>query len=85
MDEYLKCLYCYIIDSHRADTLLHSLEYQVRSQSAFRAWERLEDELSQAQLTAVDEYMSEYAQLSGLEKDWIFQEGVALGRWMARL
>ena len=84
MVQLLKCLYCYIIDSHRADTLLHSLEYQVRSQSAFSAWERLEDELSQAQLTAVDEYMSEYAQLSGLEKDWIFQEGVALGRWLAQ-
>ena len=84
MDEYFQCLLDYIVEGHKTDSLLKTLEYQSQMKSVLKSWEAVENVLSQSQITTVDTYFSEYSQLSSLEKDWLSLEGVALGRWLAR-
>lgn len=84
MDEYFQCLLDYIVEGHKTDSLLKTLEYQSQMKSVLKSWEAVENVLSQSQITTVDTYFSEYSQLSSLEKDWLFLEGVVLGRWLAR-
>lgn len=84
MDEYLETLYHYILEIRRSDHLVKSKEFQTCQQEILQAWEALESVVSSEQQQALDSLFSARAQLSFFEEQWLFLEGIALGKWLAR-
>ena len=83
MDEYLQCLYNYIMETRRDETLMRTYEYRKRRTAMLTAMHFMEATLTEEQRKTVDSYLSLQSKLTVMESDWLFQEGVALGRWMA--
>lgn len=84
MDEYLQCLYNYILEVRRDETLLKTPEYHTERKSLLAAMRAMDAVLSEEQQKMVNRYLSCQSRLSVLEDAWLFQEAVALGKWMAR-
>ena len=84
MDEYLQCLYNDILEVRRDETLLKTPEYRTHRTAMLFAMRLIEDSLSEEQQKAFDRYLTCYSNLSILESDWLFHEGVALGKWLAQ-
>lgn len=84
MDEYLQCLYHYILEVRREETLLKTTEYRLRRAAMLAALRTMDAVLPEEHRKVVDDYLSSQFHLSVLESDWLFSEGVALGKWMAR-
>lgn len=84
MDEYLQYLYTHIPEVRRNKTLLRTAEYHIQRTSMLMALRTMDLALSEEQRKVVDVYLSSQSRLDVLESDWLFLEGVALGRWLAR-
>ena len=84
MDEYLGCLYNHILEVRRDETLLKTPEYRMRRTAMLTAMRAMDAVLSEEQQKAVNVFLSCQFHLSVLESDWLFQEAVSLGKWMAR-
>lgn len=84
MDEYLYCLYNYILEVRRDETLLKTPEYRMERISMLAAMHVMDAALTEQQQKAVDAYLSSHSRLSVLEDEWLFLEAVALGKWLAR-
>ncbi len=83
MDEYLQCLYDYILEVRRDETLLKTPEYRTARRNMLRAWDAMEAALTGEQREAVDRLLTAKEKVCSREDEWLFLEGVALGRWMA--
>lgn len=84
MDEYLQCLYEYILEVRRDETLLRTAEYRSGRVSLLSAMQAMEAALTEEQRKKVDHYLTCQSRLSVLESDWLFREAVALGEWLSR-
>lgn len=84
MDEYLQCLYNYILEVRRDETLLKLPEYRMERISLLAAMRAMDAALSEEQQKIVNRYLSCQSRLSVLEDEWLFQEAMALGKWLAR-
>ena len=84
MDEYLQCLYNYILEVRRDETLLKLPEYRMERISLLAAMRAMDAALSKEQQKAVNAFLSCQYRLSVLEDEWLFQEAMALGKWLAR-
>nr|WP_325217741.1 hypothetical protein [uncultured Oscillibacter sp.] len=84
MDEYLQCLYNYILEVRRDETLLKLPEYRMERISLLAAMRAMDAALSKEQQKAVNAFLSCQSRLSVLEDEWLFQEAMALGKWLAR-
>lgn len=84
MDEYLQCLYSYILEVRRDETLRKTPEYCTQRRSLLEAMHAMQDALPRDLREIVDAYLTCQSHLSVLESDWLFQEAVSLGKWMAR-
>jgi len=84
MDEYLQCLYDYILEVRRNDTLLKTPEYRKARKDMLQAWETLESALTGEQWKVVERFLSARENVYIQEDDWLFLEGVALGGWIAQ-
>ena len=84
MDEYLQCLYNYILEVRRDETLLKLPEYRMERISLLAAMRAMDAALSTEQQKAVNAFLSCQSRLSVLEDEWLFQEAMALGKWLAR-
>lgn len=84
MDEYMQCLYDHVMEH----ILLHPhpdmAEYSLRSADQNRAWNDLKNVLTAEQLRLLEDYQTAKARVCSLEDEWLFQEAVALGKWMIR-
>ncbi len=83
MDEYLQCLYDYILEVRRDETLLKTPEYRTARGEMLRAWESMEAALTGEQREIVERLLSARETVYCREDEWLFLEGIALGRWMA--
>ncbi len=83
MDEYLQCLYDYILEVRRNETLLKTPEYRAARKSFLRAWDVMEAALTKEQQEIVDRLLTARENVCSREDEWLFLEGVSLGRWMA--
>ena len=84
MNEYLQCLYNYILEVRRDDALRKLPEYRMERISLLAAMRAMDAALSEEQQKIVNRYLSCQARLSVLEDEWLFQEAMALGKWLAR-
>jgi len=83
MNEYLRCLYDYILEVRRNDTLLKMPEYRTLRMELAQAWDAMEAALTGEQQEIVDRLMSARERVYSREDEWLFLEGVALGQWLA--
>lgn len=83
MDEYLQCLYNYILEVRRDETLRKTPEYRMERISLLTMMRTMDADLSEEQQKIVNRYLSCQSRLSALEGEWLFQEAVSLGRWLA--
>lgn len=83
MDEYLQCLYNYILEVRRDETLRKTPEYRMERISLLTMMRTMDADLSKEQQKIVNRYLSCQSRLSALEGEWLFQEAVSLGRWLA--
>ncbi len=84
MDDYLKCLYDHVMDGLLPGAGRDRAEHDRRSREQERAWDALWASLSPEQIGLVEDYQAAQAETCALEDEWLFQEGVALGKWLAR-
>ena len=84
MHEYLKHLYNYILESRMSSSLQKRVEYQSSHIKVLDAWREMEKVLTDEQKKVVNDLLDAKAQVSTFEDEWLFQEGVALGKWLAR-
>jgi len=84
MDEYLQCLYNYILEVRRDDTLLKTPEYRAMRKDMVQAWDAMEAALTGEQQEIVDRLLTAKEKVYSREDEWLFLEGIALGRWLAR-
>lgn len=83
MDEYLRCLYDYILEVRRDDTLLKMPEYRAAHENLLQAWDAMEAALTGEQQEIVDRLLTAKENVYIREDEWLFLEGVSLGKWMA--
>lgn len=84
MDEYLQCLYDYILEVRRTETLQKTPEYRMRRTSMLAAMQAMDAVLPEEQKKVVDAFQTSQSRLSVLEEEWLFQEAVSLGKWLSR-
>lgn len=84
MDEYLQCLYNYILEVRRDETLLKTPEYRMRRTTMLVAMQTMDAVLPEDQKKIVNAFLSSQSRLSILEDEWLFREAVSLGKWLAR-
>ena len=84
MDNYLQCLYYYVLENLSPAMHPDFPEYRRCADTANNAWIALKETLSPAQLELVENYRSAWDRVSALEDELLFQKAVALGKWMAR-
>lgn len=84
MDEYLDCLYRYVLDHLLLDVRLDLIDYNRRSMRENMAWDALEKSLTPEQLDLVEEYQSACGDMRFLEDELLFQKAIALGKWLAQ-
>ncbi len=84
MDAYLECLYSHVmehlLDNERPDMP----EYRRRSTAQSSAWYALAQALTPEQRRLLELYQAAQARVFVLEDQWLFQEAVSLGKWMAQ-
>ncbi len=83
MDSYLKCLYDHVMECLLRCPRPDMAEYGLRAAEQGRAWEDLKQALSPEQIQLVEAYQAAQSRVFALEDEWLFQEAVALGKWMA--
>lgn len=83
MDAYLKCLYDHVMERLLTCGRPDMMEYRLCSADQDRAWNDLRNVLTAEQLRLLEDYQSAKARVCALEDQWLFQEAVALGKWMA--
>lgn len=83
MDDYLDCLYRYTLDHLLLDVRLDLIDYSRWKHRQDIAWEALEKALAPEQLHLLEDYRDACCGLRDLEDRLLFQEAVALGKWMA--
>lgn len=84
MDDYLDCLFQYVLEMRLCERIRSSLEYQQASNESMRKMEILKSTLTHEQKTALNEFLSANGHLLNMDEYIIFQEAIALGKWMAR-
>lgn len=84
MDTYLKCLYDHIMEHLLDSERLDMPEYKRRTTTQDLAWYALAHTLTPEQLHLLSLYQTAQSHVFVLEDQWLFQEAVALGKWMAR-
>lgn len=84
MDEYLQCLYHYILDHLLLDARLDLIDYNRWTTRQKLAWNALEKSLTPEQLDLVEDYQSACGGKRFLEDELLFQKAVTLGKWMAQ-
>lgn len=84
MDTYLDFLFNYILEIRLNELTRPSAEYQRAAAKALEQSDILESMLTPAQKAALDEFLSADSRLLTMDEQYIFQEAVALGKWMAR-
>ena len=84
MDEYLQCLYQYVLDHLLLDARMDFVDYNRWTERQKLAWEALKGALTHEQLELVEEYHSACDGKRFLEDGLLFQTAVSLGKWMAR-
>ena len=82
MDDYLDCLYRYILDHLLLDARLDLIDYSRWNNRRDFAWEALEKALTPEQLRLVEDYKDACCGLRDMEDRLLFQEAVSLGKWM---
>lgn len=84
MDEYLQCLYNYILDHLHCDARLDLFEFTRCTAQQDAAWNALKKALTPEQLHLVEDYRSAWNGFHAAEEKLLFQSAVSLGKWMAR-
>lgn len=84
MDEYLHCLYLYVLDHLFLDARINIIDYNRWVKRENLAWDALRDALTPEQIELVENYHNACADVRFLEDELLFQKAVGLGRWLAR-
>lgn len=84
MDEYLRCLYDYIMEHLSASKHPDAEEYCRCIALQDKAWSALKAALTPEQLELVENYQTARARTCTLEDELLFQAAVSLGKWMVR-
>lgn len=84
MDDYLDCLFDYVLETRLDQRARAAAEYQRLAADALRKSDALEAMLSPDQKAALDALLAADSRVLVMDERIIFQEAVALGRWMAR-
>lgn len=84
MDDYLDFLFDYVLETRLDEIARASAEYQRAAAEALRRSEALDAMLTKEQKTALDELLSADSRVLTMDERILFQEAVALGKWMAR-
>lgn len=84
MDEYLKCLYDYVMEHVSASKYPDAEEYYHRMALQDKAWSAVKAALTAEQLKLVEDYQAARAGTWVLEDELLFQAAVSLGKWMVR-
>lgn len=84
MDDYLQCLYSYILDHLRSNAHLNLFDYSRWNERREQAWKALAEALTPEQLDLVENYYSAWCGLRELDDKLLFEAAVSLGKWMAR-
>lgn len=84
MNDYLDCLFNYILETRLNKITRTSVEYQRASAEALHKSDALEAMLTSAQKAALDDFLAADSHMVTIDEHIIFQEALALGKWMAR-
>nr|WP_325181697.1 hypothetical protein [uncultured Oscillibacter sp.] len=84
MDEYLDCLFHYVLDHMHVDARLDLIDYSRCNAAEDMAWKALEKALTSEQLNLVEDYKAALSGLRFLEDQLLFEKAVSLGKWMTR-
>ncbi|MEG1988765.1 MAG: hypothetical protein RR035_06210, partial [Oscillibacter sp.] len=84
MDEYLDCLYRYVQENRVGRAVWRSPEYRRLSLLREMALQTLTERLTPEQADCLTRFRDAEADFALEEAQILFQEAVALGRWMAR-
>ena len=84
MNAYLKCLYERMIGDGFPSSCEDFQEYRCFLEKRNDAYQKIEATLTPEQLDLLDDYLSARNALSEMESGFLFEEAVALGKWMAR-
>ena len=83
MDEYLHCLYQYVLDHLFLDARMDLVDYNRWETRRKAAWKALSESLTEEQMYLVEDYQTACGGKQFLEDELLFQKAVALGKWMA--
>ena len=84
MDKYLKCLYDHVMEHLLTDTRRNMFEYNRCSLAQEQAWGVLKSTLTPEQLELLEDYQAARTKVCALEEEWLFQESITLGKWLAQ-
>lgn len=84
MDNYLNCLFDYVLETRLDEHARSSVEYRQAAADALRKSDILESMLTPEQKAALDALLAADGRILAMDEHIIFQEAVALGKWMAR-
>lgn len=84
MDDYLDCLFEHVLEPRLDERARASAEYQRAADDALRKSDILESMLAPEQKAALDALLAADSRILTMDERIIFQEAVALGKWMAR-
>ena len=83
MDTHLRCLYNYITENKSIASRESLTTYRHCLAKSDAAYQKMEKSLTAEQLGFVEDYLEARSVLSSMETGRIFEEAVALGKWMA--
>ena len=84
MHEYLECLMDYIWEKHTGKQVHASATYRKKSREASTAYKTLVSSLDGKQVETLETFCNARDAMADVERALIFQEGVALGKWMVQ-
>ena len=82
MDEYLECLMDYVEETRVGKLLRTQERYRKSLQKASDAYEELSAKLPPEQLATLEEFRDAHNSMNAVHSEIVFQQGVAVGKWM---
>ena len=82
MHEYLEYLMDYIWENHTGKQVYTSATYWRKSREASEAYQTLVSNLDGKQVETLETFCNARDAMADVERAFLFQEGVALGKWM---